>query len=191
MYNYTNGSAIWESRVTSLLNATLNIFFPGGIAYEVACEPKLTCTTDMYSFKSYLTRWLAATTFIAPFTHDTIMAALKTSAVAAAKQCTGGDNGRMCGLSWTKGTFDGTTGVGQQMAAMSVFFVNLLPLQAVGAPLTNSTGGTSESNPDAGSQSVSDPDAVVPATEGDRVGAGILTTIVLVGATGMFGWMSI
>lgn len=77
------------------------------------------------------------------------------------------------------------------MAAMSVVFVNLLPLQPVSAPLTNATGGTSQGNPNAGSQSVADPAALKPATEGDKVGAGILTTLVLVGATGMFGWMSL
>jgi mannan endo-1,6-alpha-mannosidase len=77
------------------------------------------------------------------------------------------------------------------MAAMSAVFVNLLSLQTVGPPLTNTTGGTSQGNPNAGSQSVADPAALKPATEGDRVGAGILTTIVLVGATGMFGWMSL
>jgi len=192
MYNYTNGSAVWEERVTLLLNSTINTFFPGGIAYEVACETKLTCTTDMYSFKAYLTRWMAQTTFLAPFTHDTVMAVLKTSAVAAAEQCSGGTNGRMCGLSWSKGTvWDGTQGVGQQMAAMSVIFTNLLPLQEVGPPLTNATGGTSSGNPDAGSHSVADPAALTPATQGDKVGAGIVTAIWLVGCTGMFGWMSL
>ena len=146
----------------------------------------------MYSFKAYLTRWLAATTLVAPFTRDLIMPKLQASAVAAAQQCCGGANGRMCGLSWSKGpVWDGTQGVGQQMAAMSVIFTNLLSLENVVAPYTNTTGGTSVGNPNAGSQSVANPAAMKPATEADRVGAGILTTIVLVGATGMFGWMSL
>lgn len=192
MYNYTNGSAIWKDRTDRLLNSTFNTFFPDDIAYEVACEPKLTCTTDMFSFKAYLTRWMAATTFVAPYTRDLIMPKLKASAVAAAAQCVGGASGRQCGLSWSKApAWDGTYGVGQQMAAMSAVFVNLLPLQPVGAPLTNATGGTSQGNPNAGSQSVANPAALKPATEGDKVGAGILTTLVLVGATGMFGWMSL
>ncbi|KAG0652239.1 6-D-mannanase DCW1 [Hyphodiscus hymeniophilus] len=192
MYNYTNGSALWQSRVEGLLNQTFNVFFPDNIAYEVACEQKLSCTTDMFSFKAYLTRWLAATTQVAPFTHDLIMPKLAASAQAAALQCNGGDNGRMCGLSWSKGAvWDGTQGVGQQMAAMSTIFVNLLPLQPVAGPLTNSTGGTSIGNSNAGAQSVANPAALKPATTGDRAGAGIITTIILVSATGMFGWMSI
>ena len=77
------------------------------------------------------------------------------------------------------------------MAAMSAIFVNLLPLEDVAPPVTNATGGTSVGNANAGSQSVADPAAIKPATEGDKVGAGIVTTLILVGATGMFGWMSI
>jgi mannan endo-1,6-alpha-mannosidase len=146
----------------------------------------------MYSFKAYLTRWLAATTKMAPYTYDLIMPKLAASAQAAALQCNGGDNGRMCGLSWSKGAaWDGTQGVGQQMAAMSVIFTNLLSLESIQAPLTNATGGTSVGNPNAGAQSNPDPAAITPATTGDRAGAGIVTTIILVSATGMFGWMSI
>ncbi|KAF4625744.1 hypothetical protein G7Y89_g12421 [Cudoniella acicularis] len=192
MYNYTNGSAIWQERTTGLLNTTLNLFFPNDIAYEVACETKLTCTTDMYSFKAYLTRWLASTTKMAPFTYDLIMPRLRASAIAAAAQCVGGSNGRTCGLSWSKApAWDGTYGVGQQMAAMSAIFVNLLPLENVAPPVTNVTGGTSVGNSNAGSQSVANPEALLPVASKDKVGAGILTTVVLLGATGMFGWMSL
>lgn len=184
---------MWEERVLGLLNSTLETFFPQGIAYEVACEPKLSCTPDMFSFKSYLTRWLAQTTQVAPFTRDTIMPVLKTSAVAAAKQCSGGTNGRTCGLSWSKGTaWDGTQGVGQQMAAMSVIYTNLLQFDQgvqIQPPLTNSSGGTSVGDPNAGSQGTQDPEAITPATSGDRVGAGIVTTFMLVSVGGTFGWM--
>ena len=146
----------------------------------------------MFSFKAYLHRWLASTTQMAPYTYDLIMPKLKTSAAAAALQCSGGSNGRACGLSWSKGSaWDGTAGVGQQMAAMSAIFVNLLPLESVQPSVTNMTGGTSSGNSDAGSHSTTNPQAVKPATGGDKAGAGIVTAIVLVGATGMFGWMSI
>jgi mannan endo-1,6-alpha-mannosidase len=161
------------------------------VAYEVACESTLKCTTDMFSFKSYLTRWLASTIQMVPYTHDTIMSRLKPSAVAAAAQCVGGDNGRTCGLSWNSGKYDGTFGVGQQMAAMSAVFVTLADLTPVGKPLTNSTGGTSKGNPNAGSGSHHDTTLVKPATGSDRAGAGVLTALILIGATGMFGWMSV
>ncbi|KUJ23653.1 glycoside hydrolase [Mollisia scopiformis] len=112
MYNYTNESAIWANRTQLLLNATLNVFFPNGIAVEVSCEGMngtKACDTDMLSFKAYLTRSLGATTQMAAFTIKQIMPVLATSAAAAALQCSGGANGRMCGLQWTKGAdWDGS-----------------------------------------------------------------------------------
>jgi mannan endo-1,6-alpha-mannosidase len=120
------------------------------------------------------------------------MPKLAASAKAAALQCNGGTNGRMCGLSWSKGAiWDGTQGVGQQMAAMSVIYTNLLALQSVAPPLTNSTGGTSVGNSAAGANSVESPVIITPATGKDKAGAGILTTLILLGATAMFGWMSV
>ncbi len=98
--------AKWQTRVQGLLAATIKTFFPGGIAYEVACEQGKTCTTDMLSFKGYVHRWLAVTGQLCPFAHDSIMATLQTSTQAAIKQCTGGTNGRTCGFHWSSGVFD-------------------------------------------------------------------------------------
>ncbi|KAF4617052.1 hypothetical protein G7Y89_g15096 [Cudoniella acicularis] len=105
MYNYTNGSPLWANRTTQLLNATLNVFFNNAsIALEPYCERlglNLTvnpaCTVDMYSFKAFLSRWLALTSQLAPFTAPIIAPYLSASAVAATKQCIGGANGRMYG----------------------------------------------------------------------------------------------
>lgn len=75
----------------------------------------------MFSQKAYLSRWLAATTKVALYTYDLTMPKMKTSAAAAALQCSGQPNGRMCGLSWSKkGQWDTTSGVGQQMAALKL-----------------------------------------------------------------------
>jgi mannan endo-1,6-alpha-mannosidase len=161
------------------------------IGFEVSCEAALIhCTIDMFSEKAFLTRWLAATTKSAPYTYNTIMPYLQASAKAAALQCSGGTNGRMCGLSWSKGAdWDGTSGVGQQMAAIEVIQSNLIGQSR--APYTNTTGGTSVGNPNAGASSIQDPAAITPSTTGDRAGAGILTTFVLVGLVGGLLWMSV
>jgi mannan endo-1,6-alpha-mannosidase len=157
---------------------------------EVACESNGKCNNDQMSFKAYLSRWMAATTKMAPFTYDTIMPKLKTSAVAAAQQCSGGSNGRTCGLKWTNGaTWDGTYGVGQQMSALEVVQSNLI--SQVKAPVTNITGGTSVGNPNAGSGSVTTGSQynTTPSTTGDKVGAGFLTTFVLVSVVGGAWWI--
>lgn len=195
MYNFTNGSDIWRERVNGILNRTIVYFFPDGIAYEQTCETTLIhCTIDMLSYKAYLTRWMAAATKVAPYIYDQVIAVLKTSAKAAALQCSGSPsdhpNGRMCGLSWSKGAvWDGTSGVGQQMAALEVITSNLI-LQSQ-APLTNSTGGTSQGNPAAGIGAGSgDPSSVKPATHSSRVGAGFLTAAVVILVVSGLVWVS-
>jgi mannan endo-1,6-alpha-mannosidase len=179
--------AKWKTRIEGLLNAS-SLFFKNDIMYEIACEDVNTagtCDTDQLSFKAYFSRWLAATTKVAPFTHDTIMAWLKPSAEGAAAQCDGGSDGVTCGAHWTaNSTWDGTYGVGQQMSALSVIQANLIDE----APelVTNTTGGTSEGNAAAGTKGSSTDSSTVitPATGADKAGAGILTALVLCGLIG-------
>jgi mannan endo-1,6-alpha-mannosidase len=188
MYNYTNGSSKWQVRVNGMVQG-LDVFFPeNNIMQEVACENNGKCDVDQHSFKAYLARWMAATTKMAPFTFDTIMAKLAPSAQAAAQQCSGGDNGRTCGSKWTMGaTWDGSYGVGQEMAALEVIQSNLIA--QVAGPVTNTTGGTSKGKNAAGTKSKSSPVSTGPTTEVDKVGAGFVTTIVLLCFIGMVWWM--
>lgn len=197
MYNYTNGSDLWRGRVEGLLNATIDVFFPNGIANEVACEPQLIhCTIDMLSYKAYLVRWMAAATKVAPFIYDQVIAVIKSSAAAAVKnQCTGSPadhpNGRMCGLSWSKTTWDGTSGVGQQMAVLEVVQSNLI--SQAKSPVTNTTGGTSQGDPNAGidDPNAQDPTATRGTTKGDKVGAGFLTALVVGVVLGGLAWLGL
>ncbi|ESZ93354.1 glycoside hydrolase family 76 protein [Sclerotinia borealis F-4128] len=116
MYNYTTDST-WQSRTQGLLKASANFFTPENIMYEQACETISTCNNDQYSFKAYLSRFMWATTQMAPFTKNTISTYLTKSASAAANICTGDANA--CGTKWYVG-FDGTFGIGQQMSALEV-----------------------------------------------------------------------
>lgn len=158
--------------------------------YEVACEPGGTCNIDQQSFKAYLARWMAASTKVAPWTSEQILPLLASSATAAAKSCTGGDNGNMCGTKWTTGSYDGGLGVGQQMNALEVIQSNLIT--QVKGPLGNDTGATSVGDPSAGTVSNSGPPAVQEqVTTGDRAGAGVLTALVIVGLLGGAWWMCV
>ncbi|KOS21080.1 Mannan endo-1 [Escovopsis weberi] len=182
MYNYTE-DVKWKNRLDNLLEG-VKVFFTGperNIMTEVACEPVSLCNLDQQSFKAYLSRWLANITKWAPYTYDTVMPLLRASAVAAAQQCTGGANGRMCGLSWNTGKFDGSIGVGQQMAAMEVTLS--LMIKDRHAPVTDTTGGTSKGDPggggsDIGRVSPSDPN-FKKITPGDKFGAAVMTVVVL------------
>lgn len=78
------------------------------------------------------------------------------------------------------------------MAALSILGTNLLTDAMM--PLTNNTGGTSVSNPGAGSASTINPqsDATVKAvTTSDRAGAGILTLLIIVGVIGGAWWINV
>ena len=156
---------------------------------EVACEPYNTCDTDNWSFKAYLSRWMAATTKMAPWTYNTVITKLRASAAGAALQCSGGASGTMCGMKWTDGAkYDGTTGVGQQMSALEVIQSNLI--SRVAGPVTNATGGTSKGDPSAGSSGTVDPTIPKsPIKQRDRAGAGFLTSLVLIGGIGGAWWM--
>ncbi len=166
----------------------LAVFFPNGIAKEVSCETdeNMTCTTDMLSFKGYVHRWLAVTAQIAPYTRDRILATLRTSAQAAVNQCTGGASGRVCGFHWLQGTYDNTNGAGQEMNVLGAL-LSLLLDDAAG-PLTNLTGGTSQGNPSAGTETSFLP-YTGPVSQGDKAGAAFLTLFFLGGSMTALSWM--
>lgn len=159
--------------------------------YEAACEPYGKCDVDQRSFKGYLSRWLAATAIMAPFTSDTIMGYLQNSAAYAASSCVGGHDGVTCGFRWSeKGKWDGNFGIGEQMSALEVI-QNLLVHEKSG-PLTANSGGTSKGNPSAGltTTQTTNADAILlPTTTGDKIGAGFLTTLCLAMVLGGTYWL--
>lgn len=184
MFNYTDGQSIWQTRVDGILKAS-SIFFTNNVMEEQACENVNTCDTDQLSFKAYFSQWLAATSILAPFTASTITPYLTASAVAAGLQCGTGT----CGFKWSAGaTFDGSTGVGQQMSGLGAIQSSLVQVKGVEvvAPVTNSTGGTSQGDASAG---ITQPAAgmmtpITPATTGEKVASGFLTLAVVGGVIG-------
>ena len=167
MFNYTNGSTIWQTRLTALMNG-MNEYFvqptnssaglgkrppPNGeIMSEITIEWSDKVDQDQPSFKAYTIRWLAVATQLAPFTAAWILPRLRASAIGAAAQCTGQaanqSPGTVCGRQWYANTWDGQFGVGEQMSAMSAF--QSLLIQDAKPPLTTVTGGTSQGNASAG-----------------------------------------
>lgn len=192
MYNYTESQA-WKDRLDNLIEGS-KVFFTGpknNIMAEVACESVGTCNVDEHSFKAYLSRWLANITKWAPHTYNTVMPYLRASSIAAAKQCVGGKNKRMCGLIWSNNSYDGTTGVGQQMAALEITMANLIGESS--APLTADRGGTSQGDPggggnDLGRDQPSGPD-YRPINGGDIFGAIVLTILVVASVVGTMGFL--
>jgi mannan endo-1,6-alpha-mannosidase len=147
LYNYTNGSAIWQDRTSGLLRSTIRNFYrmPNAtdILFEAACEPPNTCNNDQYSFKAYLSRFLGKTAILAPYTLPAIRTLLTTSAEAIAEACSAGIDNATCGQKWYVGGFDGNPGIGQQMSALEgvVGLVAVLPPPpAIQEGSSNATG---------------------------------------------------
>jgi mannan endo-1,6-alpha-mannosidase len=129
-------------------------------------------------------------TTIVPGTYDLIFPQLKTSAQAAALQCSGGTSGSLCGIRWTKqAEWDKSSGLEQEMAVLGVLSANLIPFKNQ-APYSSESGGTSKSNPNAGTNSS---DNAIPVLNnigtGDKAGAGVLTVIFVTGWAVAVTWM--
>ncbi|KAE8153813.1 glycosyl hydrolase family 76-domain-containing protein [Aspergillus avenaceus] len=200
MYNWTDGDTKWKGAVEGLLNTTWRNFFPeeyGGNIMREPCEPQLPqvtpCDGNQSTFKSLVTAWLALTTTIMPYTVDVIMPKLQGSAIGAAKQCSGPSPDKKCGQRWYLDEYDGTTGLREHMCALSVFTANMLPFKEESGgkgPVTSDTGGTSKSDPTAGTGSRK-PEQNEPReiTTGDRAGAGVVTVVVVGAWLGLVAWM--
>lgn len=170
-------------------------FHDDGIMFEAACEPYPGgCGVDSLTFKSFTLRWMAVTAQLVPELADTIWPLIESSAKGAAGQCDGGDTGNTCGYHWNTTTWDGTSGVGQQMSALAPIQASMIPLKNLKAPLTLATGGTSKGDPDAGTTSDGEetninPEATREITTGDKAGAGIVTALLLAGTLGGTYWL--
>ncbi|TPX08174.1 uncharacterized protein E0L32_001930 [Thyridium curvatum] len=197
MYNLTGGDPRWRARVDGVWNETRSVFFTGGadktILVERACEAANLCNVDQQSFKGYLTRWMAGTTQMAPYTFDQMMPLIRRNAVAAAAACTGstaaggfkGAPGTACGFKWTPeaGGFDGLVGVGAQMNALDAIMYSLVSKQSA-APVTSTTGGTSKGDENAGQKIAAPMEELAPITTGDKVAAAFATTAIVFSVIG-------
>lgn len=172
-----------------LLRTTLELFFPkqfgGNIMSEVACEPNKMCDRNQSCFKAFLSTWLAFQTSLAPYTSDEIIPKLQGSAKGAAKQCSGGNNKKHCGRRWYEDQWDGYQGMEEQMTALGIFSAQMITHQGNHhkGPVNSETGGTSKSNPNAGSVDLH-PNQLRAITTRDRAGASVVT-VVFVG-----GWIA-
>lgn len=107
---------------------------------EVGCETDESCEYDLFFFKGIAAQWFGAAAQAAPYASESITTSLRSSAKAAAQQCTGGDKGTECGFKWT-GSFDGITDVGPELNALNVVLANLA-VKSTGPAKAGSTNTT-------------------------------------------------
>jgi mannan endo-1,6-alpha-mannosidase len=133
-----------------------------------------------------MSRFLALTAKLAPFTAEFIRPKLRASAVAAARHCSNGNDGNTCGMRWTlNGAWDNSHGVGQQLSALETIQNSLF--ESIPLPATQKSRGTSKGDPNAGlSRKGTKPDDKTEVTAVDRVGAAFVT----IGVVGLLCYFS-
>ena len=118
----SDSASIWATRAQGILTGAQKTFFSPfpnatNILFELNCEEASKCDSDQLSFKAYLSRWMVATSQMLPSLETQVLDLITPSAQAAAQSCSG-MNANVCGTKWYVGGWDGTKGLGQQMAAM-------------------------------------------------------------------------
>lgn len=190
MYNYT-GDAVWAYRLENIWNRAKVFFMADSqILHEAACQPSGMCNNDQRCFKAIFSRFMALTMLMAPSNiSDSIFKYMEPSVAGVMNSCSGGSDGHTCGLNWGKGSWDGIYGLGEQMSALELLLSRLIWTKP--GPLTNNTGGTSTSNfslvGSSNTKNLLSPEIEVKTK--DRVGAGIITAVVILLLLGTAGWI--
>ncbi|KAH6668223.1 putative cell wall glycosyl hydrolase Dfg5 [Halenospora varia] len=181
MYNITSGDAQakWKTALDGLLNQTLTVFFPSGVAVERACEPNGKCNTDAKAMKGLLGHFLIDAVQMAPYTSSLITPLISSTAQAAAKAC----DSTGCPLSWNETVTSSKGGVGEQLSALT--YVQGLLLKQAASPATGATAATngttttgsgSATNPSGTSSGTATPSSTPNAAAGmtSQMGTGML-----------------
>ncbi|KAH3663813.1 hypothetical protein OGAPHI_005216 [Ogataea philodendri] len=206
MYNYTENET-WSTEVGRLYEGISRTFLNNSIMFEYMCEKSTSCNNDQRSFKSVFSRMMGLTAKLVPDYHDKILDILDTSANGAAQSCSGGSDGHTCGRNWAYGGWDGWYGLGEQMSALEVIQNTLIDsadgpyYYYTGHPMNSSDSSSDDSSSRGGASSSIDNNAglsgdseslnanSITVKRKDRVGAGIVTAIVLAVLIGLSVWM--
>lgn len=176
LYNSTEDE-IWKTRVEEILEAS-EYFYKDDVLQETTCEPWKMCNNDQRSFIALLVRNMGLTASLIPSLRDNIRnRMLRSSAIAAAQSCSGGEDGITCGQNWHENGWDGLYGLGEQMNALETV---MTMITVDHEPYTADNGGSSKSVPDAGNHSTTSVNNNLFDVETkDKAGAAILTAVVL------------
>lgn len=117
--------------------------------YEASCQISNRCNNDQRSFKAYFSRFLGLTSMLVPDISDSIMKSLKSTVPGVLSSCSGGSDGHTCGIDWSKGSWDGVYGLGEQMSSLELIQNALLVKQRPG-PVNQNNEGSLEGSMDNG-----------------------------------------
>ena len=155
----------WKNRVKDLVTSSKKFFFTtnsSAVMYEVACASNNQCNTDQRAFRYFLATAMSSAAVAHPELQDVISPLLASSATGAAAQCL---NNGTCGQDWSSRDYDGTTGVGEDLSALSVITGHGLAkgimdgrrsdTNSTGSGSPTSNGNSSNTQPNGGTSSSS------------------------------------
>jgi mannan endo-1,6-alpha-mannosidase len=144
-YNQGYIPAVAAINATFASSASGDSTIRNGTLTEIACAARKNCNVDALAFRAILARALSVTRALTPDVemtatpsggnvssgepawslHERIDFILRTSAMGAAAQCSGGKSGTTCGSDWGSEEWDGSEGLGQDLSALNVFLANI------------------------------------------------------------------
>lgn len=158
-----------------------------GIISDQVCEASDQCYKDANDplFKGLTISWLMDIALIIPDLKATILPHIQTTALGAAKACSGESKNACGGRFYT--AYDNQASMENQISGVEVISAAMLNfLKSDAVPVNVKSGGNSSSSAKPGG---GDTDASLPVykaiTTGDKAGAGILTVIFVTGLLGM------
>lgn len=116
MFDVTQDSK-WSDRMDNIITGS-QILYSNSVLYERACELYDICNEDQKIFKGVYLRYLGFASRLVSDATNRIMDLIGPTASAVASSCSGGDQGTACGLKWTTGGYDGSSGLQEQVSAL-------------------------------------------------------------------------
>lgn len=187
LYNYTEDD-MWKERALEIIHVALPYFQVNGTMSETTCSKANRCNNDQRSFRSLYSRCLGVTTVLLPESYLVLSDFLEKSAKGAAESCDGGTDHITCGEDWSRGTWDGVYGLGEQQSALEVMLATIQTKMT--PPLSIDTGASNKTDSEAGlGTTTRTNENELDITTKDKAGAGVLTAVVLIIILGGSIWM--
>lgn len=142
LYNAT-GDQQWSDEVGLFLNGVdhymVNTTKGADVLFEYQCDKFNTCNNDQRAFRAIVAKALGQIVQLVPDHAEQAMKIIDSSAAGAAQSCSGGSDGKTCGINWAYGGWDGWYGLGEQISALEIIQNTLI--KGISLPCTSETCG--------------------------------------------------
>lgn len=111
----------------------------GDTLFEYQCDVWKKCNNDQRAFRAIVARSLGEVVQLVPDQAERAQKIIDASAKGAAESCSGGSDGKTCGMNWGIDGWDGVYGLGEQIAALEIIQNSVI--NSIPQPCTEETCG--------------------------------------------------